>query len=148
MKNIILFATFIIIGLNFSAQESFTPDQNPNYQNSLDRFKDSANDYSVLQGTTLQKTYKAIDPLKVKRELKALRRKHRANRPVWRHEERMARINNTTYIDSDYGYNNGFGNYGYSNSYRNSSFNRGYRNSFTNSNSLLSLGLLGCVLWN
>ena len=88
----------------------------------------------LAQGTTEQDTYKAIDPLEEKRELRSIKRKHRAQRALWRHQERMERAKHGGY------YNRGY----YNRVHR---YNRFYDNSFINPNTLLSLGLLGCYIF-
>ncbi len=126
MKNIILAFIFVTMGNISFGQEatSLAPDQNPNYINAMNKYSDNSIEYTSQQGTTLQETYKAINPLEEKRELRSLRRKYRSQRAYWRHQRRLARIENTRYYD--YGYN-GFQNQGYT---------------------WLGLGLLGsCLFW-
>ncbi|WP_062052827.1 hypothetical protein [Aquimarina longa] len=131
MKKIVSILVFVIIGLTSYAQKTTTlvEDQNPNYKKAMDKFLTNSNEYTLAQGTTLQETYKAIDPLEEKRELRSLRRQYRAQRPYWRHQRRLERARNTTYYE----------NYGYS------GFNSGYYNYGSD---LLTLGLLGaCLIW-
>ena len=75
-------------------REALDYDQNPNYQISQQKYMKESPKYVALQGTTLQQTYKAIDPLEEKRELKALKKRYRAERLKWRHEERMEKYKN------------------------------------------------------
>ena len=83
-------------------------DQNPNYKLAMEKYVANLQDYTLLQSTTAQETYKAIDPLEEKRELKALRRQYRAQRPYWRHQRRLEQAKNTHYIydNNNWGYNN------------------------------------------
>ncbi|WP_196889129.1 hypothetical protein [Aureivirga sp. CE67] len=93
--------TLPIIALFFSSflfaqqnSESLDYDQNPNYKISQEKYMKEGQQYVALEGTTLQQTYKAIDPMEEKRELKALKKKYRAQRLKWRHEERMEKYKN------------------------------------------------------
>ncbi len=136
-----------------SAQNSneLVKDQNPNYKLAMDKYMESPKEYTLLQSTTVQETYKAIDPLEEKRELRAQRRQFRAQRPYWRHQRRLERIKNTRYYENNnnggfYG-NRGFYNYGY----RNNNFigrNQRFRNYNYLGGGLLGLGLLGSCLIN
>lgn len=144
MKNILIIIALATIGFNINAQSSLEPDQNPNYQNSLDKYKENTSEYLSLQGTTKQQTYKAIDPMEEKRELKALRRKNRANRPLWRHQRNLRRIENTRYYRGNYNYNN-YGNFGYNRYNRNG---RNYGSRGLGYGSAFGLGILGCNLFD
>ncbi|MBG6130027.1 hypothetical protein IWQ47_001890 [Aquimarina sp. EL_43] len=126
MRNIFSVFVFVMIGCIGSAQETqLAQDQNPNYKKAMNRFLKNSQEYTIQQGTTVQETYKAIDPLEEKRELRSLRRQYRSQRAYWRHERRLKRIENTRYYD-----------YGSYYSYR----PRGY--------DWLTLGILGaCILW-
>ncbi len=101
MKNLLFIFAIVLQSSILYAQ---TYDQNPNYKESQEKYMASSEQYTSLQGTTVQETYKAIDRLEEKRELKAKRRALRAQRPVWRQERRIERIKNRPYI-----YNNGYG---------------------------------------
>jgi len=144
MKKIILGFTLIAVSFSIQSQEVLEADQNPNYRISQAKYTDSIQKvYTQLQGTTAQETYKAIDPLEEKRELKALRRQYRAQRPLWRHQRRLERIKNTQYFRNDgyYGYNNyGFRYNNFSNRYRGFGRNNGWN--------LLELGLLGALIFD
>ncbi|WP_029209631.1 hypothetical protein [Aquimarina agarilytica] len=148
MLTLLGFLTFCIL----SAQDSkpLVEDQNPNYKVAMDKYMESPKEYTLLQSTTVQETYKAIDPLEEKRELRSQRRQFSAQRPYWRHQRRLERIKNTRYYESyDNGFfnNRGFYNYGY----RNNNF-IGRNQRFRNYNylglggGLLGLGLLGSCL--
>lgn len=166
MKNTIL--SFVLVAFSFTvnAQQKNEPleaDQNPNYRISQDKYTDSIQKaYTQLQGTTVQNTYKAIDPLEDKRQLRALKRHYRAQRPYWRHQRRLERIKNTRYLqNNDYysGYNGQF-NIGLGNRYNNFHYprnyrgfnrgirgNRGYRGFGLNYGfDLLEIGLLAAIL--
>ncbi len=123
MKNIILCIALLAASIVVNAQQdspALEADQNPNYKLSQDKYTANIQaEYSVLQGTTLQETYKAIDPLEDKRQLKALKKKYRAQRPYWRQQRRLERIRNTRY----YNYNN-YSNRNYHPRYNNY-YNRG-----------------------
>jgi len=107
MKNILFFSA-LLMGFSALGQEvALAPDQNPNYKRSLAKYDSIYTQYTQQQGTTLQDTYEAIDPMEHKRKMQELRREYRAKRPLWRQERRMERIRNTRYIDT--GWNNGWG---------------------------------------
>ena len=101
MKNL-LFILAVVLQASFLNAQDY--DQNPNYLKSQEKYMASSEQYTSLQGTTAQETYKAIDRLEEKRELKAKRRALRAQRPVWRQERRLERIKNRPYY-----YNYGYG---------------------------------------
>lgn len=141
---IIMMGLMISIG-GFSQENSLAENQNPNYKQSLEHYTkmlktDEKTDYVALQGTTVQQTYKAIDPMEEKRELKALRRKYRAQRPLWRHQRRMERIKNTRYHDYNYGYDNYYSPWS-------SSYYSGCSNNFWDTGNLLELSLLGYYIF-
>jgi hypothetical protein len=111
MKNILL---LIAITLGFAVQAQEVADQNPNYRQSRDYYMQQKNDYVANQGTTVQETYKAIDELEEKRLLRQRRREIRVERPIRRHERRMARIKNRRFFNdrrywNDYYYNDFYG---------------------------------------
>ncbi|WP_438425500.1 hypothetical protein [Aquimarina macrocephali] len=126
MRNIFSVFVFVIIGcIGYTQEAQLAEDQNPNYKVAMNRFLKNSQEYTLQQGTTAQETYKAIDPLEEKRELRSLRRQYRSQRAYWRHERRLARIENTRYYD--YGSYYGHRSYGYN---------------------WLTLGILGaCILW-
>ncbi len=113
-------------------QNELVNDQNPNFKVSMDKYVDVKNDYILAQGTTAQETYAAIDPLEEKRVLRSIRKEHRANRSLWRHQERMERIKRTRYYSNTGYYNN----------------RRYYNNGWCYGQDLLSLGLLGYLIFN
>lgn len=125
MRNIFSVFVFVIIGCIGYTQETvqLTEDQNPNYKVAMNRFLKNSQEYTLQQGTTVQETHKAIDPLEEKRELRSLRRQYRSQRAYWTHERRLKRIENIRYYD--YGSYYGYRSYGW-----------------------LTLGVLGaCILW-
>lgn len=97
MKEIIyLSALLFIIPTLYGQEQQLINNQNPNYQISLEKYTANTQEYNTTQGTTTQNTYKAIDPLEEKRELKSIKRKYKAQRRLWRHQERLERAKNTT----------------------------------------------------
>ncbi|WP_010520380.1 hypothetical protein [Aquimarina agarivorans] len=130
-----------------SAQNSdkLAEDQNPNYKVAMEKYMESPKELTLLQSTTVQETYKAIDPLEEKRELRSQRRQYRAQRPYWRHQRRLERIKNTRYYENNNNWG-GFYNYGYRNNFI------GRHQRFRNYNyfggGLLGLGLAGSCLIN
>jgi hypothetical protein len=115
MKSILLATSLIVVSaLTGTAQNSLVQDQNPNYMVSQARYMKLADSINSWHGTTPQETYKAIDYLEDKREL-------RATRKAWRRELRMERARsgswyNGYYQDNyyPYSYNRPYG-YGYGN---------------------------------
>lgn len=97
MKNLLFILAVFIQSMVLNAQ---VQDQNPNYLKSQERYMATSEQYTALQGTTAQETYKAIDRLEEKRELKSIRRQLRAQRPAWRQERRLERIKNRPYYYS------------------------------------------------
>ena len=104
MKNLLFILAIVLQSTLLSAQEY---NQNPNYKESQQKYMASAEQYTSLQGTTVQETYKAIDRLEEKRELKAQRRALRAQRPIWRQERRLERIKNRPNFYYGYGFDLG-----------------------------------------
>mgnify|MGYP000492354550 CR=1 FL=1 len=106
MKNLLFILAIVLQSSTMMAQDY---DQNPNYKESQQKYMASSEQYTALQGTTVQETYKAIDRLEEKRELKAKRRALRAERPIWRQERRLERIKNrpNIYYRGGYGFNLG-----------------------------------------
>jgi len=141
MKNKIFILLFLTsVGFTGIAQNStdLVADQNPNYQISLDKYmsENNASDLTLLQGTTAQETYTAIDPMEEKRKRKALRRYYRSLRPLWRHQERLERAKNPYYSNRRY------------RNYNNRNYNHYNNNRWLNSQSLLNLGLLGYLIFD
>ena len=95
------------------AQQDLVTNQNPNYKVSYDKYVASSEQYTDQQGTTVQETYVAIDPIEEKRNRKKIRKDYRAQRSLWRHQERMERAKNTRYVRNTntigLGWNQGFG---------------------------------------
>ena len=106
-----LFFSFIIgaTGLSLHAQE-ITPDQNPNYKVSMEKYKAMQNDLQTSMNTTVQNTYKAYDWTTAKAERKIERRNERR-------EYRLFNNYNRQYYDP-YNYN-GRNSYGRPYQYRN-----------------------------
>ncbi|WP_282084841.1 hypothetical protein [Aquimarina algiphila] len=126
MKKEYLILVLIMLGFMSHAQAiaPLVTGQNPNYKIAMNKVINNNNKYILQQGTTVQQTYKAIDPLEEKRELRSRKKQYRSQRAYWRHQRKLKRIENTQYYD--YGY--------YDRSY--------YRNTW------LSLGLWGaCTVW-
>ena len=77
-NNILTIALITLLSFIGIAQNStdLVADQNPNYHISLDKYmtENKVSDLTLLQGTTAQETYTAIDPMEEKRKRKALRR--------------------------------------------------------------------------
>lgn len=107
-----LFATLMVGNGVIQAQEELSPDQNPNYKKSLEKYMAKKEELTKNEGTTVQATYKAIDDMQIKQERKDLRRSNRQDR-------RLARINNNGYsYNSPYYYSNSnypYNYYGYNN---------------------------------
>ena len=140
MKNkIFTVLLMILVGFTGTAQNAtaLVTDQNPNYQISLDKYmtENKVSDLTLLQGTTAQETYTAIDPMEEKRKRKALRRYYRSLRPLWRHQERLERAKNPYYINRRY------------RNYNNRNYNN-RNNRWLNSQSLLNLGMLGYLIFD
>lgn len=130
---ILLFAAFFMAFSGFSQEQASDPDQNPNFEKSMNSYLNASKEIVLTQGTTSQETYKAIDPLQDKRDLRSLRREHRANRLLWRHQERLERAKNTQYIEYDYptNYKNGYyNNYHWRNFGSRRNFGLFYRHTF------------------
>lgn len=134
----------LLIGFSALGQDvALAPNQNPNYQRSLAKYDSIYTQFTKQQGTTLQDTYEAIDPMEHKRKMRELRREYRAQRPLWRHERRLERIRNTRYIDTGWGWNN---NWGWNNGWGwNNRRSNGWNGSFWTGTALgLGIGSLRC----
>ncbi|NJB82413.1 hypothetical protein [Wenyingzhuangia aestuarii] len=94
----------LLLGVLFSAigYSQTDADQNPNHKAAYEKYIEVANDYVAKQGTTVQDTYVAIDPMEEKRIRKKTHKDHRAMRSLWKHEERMERAKNTRYYTNTY----------------------------------------------
>lgn len=131
-NNIIMKKTafLFILLLSFlgNAQETVktVADQNTNHLKVAQKYLKNSSSITSLQGTTLQSTYKAIDPMEEKRERKKIRKDYRSQRFLWRHQERMERAKNSRNYTSRYS------DYNYS--------------PFFNYNSIYTLGLLSFIL--
>lgn len=126
MKSILLAASLVVVSfLTSTAQDNSLAQQNPSYMASQARYMKMADSINSWHGTTIQDTYKAIDYLEDKREL-------RANRKAWRRELRMERARNSGWYNNGY-YNNGYYN-NYYPAYNGYYYGRpyGYRNNWNN----------------
>jgi hypothetical protein len=144
------FAVLTSVGLN----AQLAPDQNPNYQNSADKYAGQASELTSTQSTTVQDTYEAYDW----REAKAAEKQERQDR---QYQLRMARAmsnNRCGYYNNGWNnngyYNNGYWNNGYNNNgnwnngyYNNGNWNNGYYNNYPSCNSLLYGAGLGLGLY-
>src|SRR5687767_7841290 len=96
MKSFLLATSLIVVSaFTGTAQNSLAPDQNPNYMVSQARYMKMADSINSWHGTTPQETYKAIDYLEDKREL-------RATRKAWRRELRMERARSGNWYNGYY----------------------------------------------
>lgn len=126
MKKTVLFAVsfLLVLTLAGNAQTALAPDQNPNYMVSQARYMKMADSINSWHGTTPQETYKAIDYLEDKREMRATRRE-------WRRELRMERARNSGWY-----YNGGYNGYSYPYNNYNNGYNYGqswgYRRNWNN----------------
>ncbi len=148
--------TFLLTGIILSitvctskAQE-LAPDQNPNYKKSLERYMKKSDSLVLLQGTTVQETYRAIDWMEMKAQQKALRKERRYNVRMARNRNNFCPFWTSSYYPNygGYGlYNNWYGPspyFGYSNPGPSLGF-YGYPNV---GNSILGLGLLGLGIYS
>ncbi|MTG96954.1 MULTISPECIES: hypothetical protein [Myroides] len=107
MKNLVkIFG--IVLGTVLIGQVSYgqelVEDQNPNYRNSMYKYVAIKDSLTTTLSTTVQDTYKAYDWYEAKQERKAQRK-------LWKHEERMARAKyGRNHYYSDY-YGNSYGGY-------------------------------------
>ena len=108
MKKLLLSLFIIVAGFAANAQE-LSPDQNPNYKVSMEKYK-AIQTAQTTMNTTLQETYKAYDWRTSKVEKKA-------ERKAERREYRLFNNYNQQYYDP-YNYN-GRNNYGRPYQYRN-----------------------------
>ena len=104
LLSLIVAATWFVAG----AQE-LAPDQNPNYKQSLEKYKAAHDNLQTTMNTTVQSTYKAYDFQTAKASKKAERMNLRRN-------NRMFNNYSNQYYDP-YGYNRN--NYGRPYQYRN-----------------------------
>ncbi len=109
-----------------SVAQGLAPDQNPNYQNSADKYAQQSDELTTTQSETLQETYKAYDWREAKAEKQKIRkdRQHELRKLKYQTRNRCYRTNG--YYNS--GYNNGY--------YNNQNYNNGYYGN-ANCNSLL-----------
>jgi len=104
MKKISFIFIFLLSFL-VNAQEKtlVVADQNTNHFKVSKKYLKKSASFTLLQGTTSQETYKAIDPMEEKRERKKIRKDYRSQRSLWRHQERMERAKNTRYYNGHSG---------------------------------------------
>ena len=76
MKKLLLSFIIIAAGLSLQAQE-LSPDQNPNYKTSVEKYRSMKGDLQTTMNTTVQNTYKAYDWTTAKEERKTARRNER-----------------------------------------------------------------------
>ena len=102
-KKILMFLLLGIFTLKARGQE-VNPDQNPNYQKSMNRYLQKKDSLISGEGTTVQNTYKAYDWMELKKERRELRRERRYN---IRMERALApRYYTHPYYNEPYYYNN------------------------------------------
>lgn len=111
MKSILLTASLILVIAFTGTAQNAQQEQNPSFMISQARYMKMADSINSWHSTTLQETYKAIDYLEDKREL-------RANRRAWRRELRMERARNSGWYNG-FGYNGYYNNYSYPYNYYN-----------------------------
>lgn len=110
MKKFYFLLLFLISIVGYS-QENATSNQNTNYQKAYEKQIANSSNYTQLQGTTVQQTYKAIDPMEEKRERTKIRKDFQAQRSLWRHQERIERAKNTHYYTSQNNFPYSYSNY-------------------------------------
>jgi hypothetical protein len=125
----ILGGLLLISSFGSIAQE-LAPDQNPNYQNSADKYAQQSDELTATQSETIQDTYKAYDWREAKAEKQKIRKDRQYELRKLRYQSRNRCCNGNRNYN---GYNNGYYNNGY---YNNQNYNNGYYNS-PNCNSLL-----------
>ncbi len=115
--------TSFFVSFSGQSQTTLSPDQNPNFAVSRDKYMKIADSLNAWHSTTLQENYKAIDWLEDRREARADRREFRRQLRMER-----ARWDNDYYYDNynSYPYNNYRRGY-YNNNYYNNRYNRGNR---------------------
>ena len=93
MKKIILVSMVMLSVTILKAQEALmTPDQNPQYKNSLAKYQTDKQSVLEAMNTTAQNTYKAYDWTEAKQERKN-------QRIDFRQKRALARINSYNYLD-------------------------------------------------
>jgi len=134
-----------LIGSNVWAQ---TPDQNPNYKESQNRYVEQKIELTKNQSQTIQDTYEAYDWTENKLKEKNARIQRRHEIRTMRHQR-----NNVCYSSHRHrnNYNNGYYNNGYNNNngyYGNNYGGNNYSNPVTNiGNTLLTTAVLGTTLY-
>ena len=117
LYNLALLPLALLIATFSMSQTGLAEDQNPNYMISQAKYTQMADSINSWHSTTPQETYKAIDYLADKREM-------RATQKAFRRQLRLERARNGyynygyDYYPGYYGYNNynpyyGYGHYGY-----------------------------------
>ena len=116
MKRIIF--TFIILAAGFATQaQELTPDQNPSYKVSMDKYAATQVNLQSTNNTTIQNTYKAYDWSTAKAERQAERRSFRRERRLFNNFNNN--WNNNGWNNNAWG-NNNWNNNGWNN------FNNGW----------------------
>lgn len=142
-----LFATILVGSTVIKAQVELAPDQNPNYQKSLEKYVAKKDELTKNEGTTVQATYKAIDDMQIKQEQRDLRRSNRQDRRLARIGNRGSYYrssNNNNYSNYPYyGYNNynSYPNYYPNNNYYNNYYSPRYGLNAIGNAALLGLGV-------
>ncbi|MFT3910064.1 MAG: hypothetical protein QM737_11605 [Ferruginibacter sp.] len=84
MKKILLFNFLVLITVAIHAQDnSVAADQNPNYKQSLEKYKGQQDKLLATMNTTVQDTYKAYDWYEAKQERKQQRIADRRERRLY-----------------------------------------------------------------
>jgi V8-like Glu-specific endopeptidase len=110
-----ILAGFLILSSVGSFAQALAPDQNPNYQNSAEKYAEKSVELTATQSETTQDTYKAYDY----REAKAEKKQARIDR---QHELRKLRMQNRYRCGNNRNYYNGYPNGNYNNQYYNNSY--------------------------
>jgi hypothetical protein len=109
LYNLALLPLALLITSISMSQTGLAEDQNPNYMFSQAKYTKMADSINSWHGTTPQETYKAIDYLADRREM-------RATRQAFRRQLRLERARNGYYnYGYDYGYDYYPNYYGYNN---------------------------------
>lgn len=155
MKNSLTILTLGVVLMASTSIQAQTqnPDQNPNYQQSRDKYMTQTDEYSQKQGTTEQDTYKAYDWTEHKEEVKQDRIDRRQDRRLAKYQSRRYYYHPHPYYNNGY-YNNGYNYNGYNgyynynaNPYYYPSYNYGGYNNY-NSYPVLNSLLLGYTLYS
>ncbi|MBS1743016.1 MAG: hypothetical protein JST81_08265 [Bacteroidetes bacterium] len=83
MQKILLLNFLVLISIAAGAQETTSPDQNPNYRQSLEKYIAQKDNLQTTMNTTVQQTYKAYDWYEAKQERKRQRIEDRRARRLY-----------------------------------------------------------------